>query len=150
LWAKPWNFCLLCWKSNTMSSYSDTTSYNSSPDRSGGATSLFNSANKKIFSILSVLVIYWQESLVEIKKKDVLPSFVNVKALLFSLQYEHGSFSCMLQPETIPYAGKSLIVHIKFAFIWKFCFLDTSYVKAPDDHNYFNSSINKQKRTSIF
>jgi hypothetical protein len=50
-------------------------------------------------------------------KKDVLPSFVNVKALLFSLQYEHVRFSCMLQPETIPYAGKSLIVHIKFAFI---------------------------------
>jgi hypothetical protein len=34
-------------------------------------------------------------------KKD-LPSFVGVNALLFSIQYGHASFSCMLQPETIP------------------------------------------------
>ena len=63
-------------------------------------------------------------------EKDVLPSFVNVKALLFSIQYGHASFSCVLQLETILYTGKSLIVHIKVVFIWKFCFLDTSYVKA--------------------
>jgi hypothetical protein len=47
------------------------------------------------------------------KKKDVLLLFVNMKAFLFSIQYEHASFPCVLQPETISYAGKSLIVHIK-------------------------------------
>jgi hypothetical protein len=36
------------------------------------------------------------------KKKDVLPLFISVNALLFSMQYGHASFSCMLQPETIP------------------------------------------------
>jgi hypothetical protein len=36
------------------------------------------------------------------KKKDILSLFVNVNALLFSMQYGHASFPCMLQLETIP------------------------------------------------
>jgi len=36
------------------------------------------------------------------KKKEVLPLFVSVNALLFSIQYGHASFPCVLQPETIP------------------------------------------------
>jgi hypothetical protein len=31
----------------------------------------------------------------------------------------------MVQSETILYEGKSLIVHIKVAFIWEFGFLET-------------------------
>jgi hypothetical protein len=42
------------------------------------------------------------------------------------MQYGLASFSCVLQPETIPEAGKSLIVHIKVALIRKFYFLDIS------------------------
>ena len=45
-----------------------------------------------------------------------------LKALLFSIQYEHANFSCVVQLETISYIEKSLIVHIKVDFIWKFCF----------------------------
>jgi hypothetical protein len=45
-------------------------------------------------------VIRWQEPLVVVRK-DVLPLFVSVNALLFSIQYEHASFPCMLQPEII-------------------------------------------------
>jgi len=43
-----------------------------------------------------------------------------------------------------------LIVHIKAALIRKFCFLDISLVKALEDHNCANSSINGQRQTSIF
>jgi hypothetical protein len=43
-----------------------------------------------------------------------------------------------------------LIVHIKAALITKFCFLEISYVKALEDHNYVNSSINGRRQTSIF
>jgi hypothetical protein len=56
---------------------------------------------KKIIYVLSVLVISWQETLVTVKK-DLLPLFVSVNALLFSMHYEHASFPCMLQSETIP------------------------------------------------
>jgi hypothetical protein len=38
------------------------------------------------------LVIRWQEPPMEVKKKDVLPQFVSVNALLFSIQYRHVSF----------------------------------------------------------
>jgi hypothetical protein len=51
------------------------------------------------------------------KKKKVLPSYVNRKALLFSIQYGHVNFPYMVQSETILYEGKPLIVHIKVAFI---------------------------------
>jgi hypothetical protein len=97
LWVKPkpGNFCLPDWKPNTMSSYSDTTSCNFSPERRGGATSFFNSANKEILSVLSVLVIHWQEMTVSIKKEG-LPPFVSVNALLFYMQYGHASFLCIL------------------------------------------------------
>jgi hypothetical protein len=61
----------------------------------------FNSANKKILSVLSAPVIRWQEMTVTVKKK-VLPPFVSVNALLFSMQYGHASFPCVLQSETIP------------------------------------------------
>jgi hypothetical protein len=46
-------------------------------------------------------VIRWQETTVAVKKK-ALPLFVNVNALLFSMQYGHASFSCVLQAKTIP------------------------------------------------
>jgi hypothetical protein len=45
-------------------------------------------------------VIHWQKPPMTVKK-DVLPSFVIVNALLFSILYEHTSFPYMLQPETI-------------------------------------------------
>jgi len=46
----------------------------------------FNSANKEIIYVLSVPVIRWQETTVAVKKK-VLPLFVSVNALSFSMQY---------------------------------------------------------------
>jgi hypothetical protein len=45
-------------------------------------------------------VIRWQETTV-IVKKEALPPFVSVNALLLSMQYRHASFPCVLQPETI-------------------------------------------------
>jgi hypothetical protein len=66
-----------------------------------GCNILFNFANKKILYVLSVPVIRWQETTVTVKK-EALPLFVSVNALLFSIQYRHASFPCVLQPETIP------------------------------------------------
>jgi hypothetical protein len=65
-----------------------------------GCNILFNSANKKIFYVLSVRVIRWQEMLAIVKKRRFM--FVSVNALLFSMQYRHASFSYVLQPEIIP------------------------------------------------
>ena len=65
-----------------------------------GCNIIFNSAKKKIFFVVSVPMICWQESSMVVKK-DVLALFVNVNALLFSMQYGHVSFPCVLQPETI-------------------------------------------------
>jgi hypothetical protein len=45
-------------------------------------------------------VICWEQMMVTVKKK-ALPPFISVNALLFSMQYGHASFPCMLQPETI-------------------------------------------------
>jgi hypothetical protein len=66
-----------------------------------GCNILFNSANKEILYVLSVPVIRWQETTVAVKK-EALPLFVNVNALLFSMQYGHASFPCVLQAKTIP------------------------------------------------
>jgi len=66
-----------------------------------GCNIFFNSANKKIFFILSVPVIKWQEATVTVKK-EALPMFASVNALLFSIQYGHVSFPYVLQPESIP------------------------------------------------
>jgi hypothetical protein len=66
-----------------------------------GCNILFNSANKEIFFVLSVPVIMWQETKVTVKK-EALPPFLSVNALLFSMQYGHASFPCVLQPESIP------------------------------------------------
>jgi hypothetical protein len=66
-----------------------------------GCNILFNSANKKIIYVLSVPMIRLQEMMVAVKK-EALPLFVSVNALLFSMQYGHVSFPCVLQPETIP------------------------------------------------
>jgi len=66
-----------------------------------GCNILINSANKEIFYVLSVPVIMWQETTVTIKK-EALPLFVSVNALLFSMQYGHASFPCVLQQESIP------------------------------------------------
>jgi hypothetical protein len=35
-------------------------------------------------------------------KKKALPPFLSMNALLFSVQYRHASFPCVLQPESIP------------------------------------------------
>jgi hypothetical protein len=43
-----------------------------------------------------VPVIRWQETSVAVKK-EALPSFVSVNTLLFSMQYGHTSFPCVLQ-----------------------------------------------------
>jgi hypothetical protein len=66
-----------------------------------GCNIIFNSTNKEIFFVLFVPVIMWQETMVTVKK-EVLPPFVSVNALLFSMQYGHASFPCVLQPESIP------------------------------------------------
>ena len=58
---------------------------------------LFNSANKEIVYVLSISMIRWQKMTVVVKKK-ALPLFVSVNALLFSMQYGHSSFPCVLQP----------------------------------------------------
>ena len=50
-----------------------------------GCNILFNSANKEIIYALSVPVICWQEITVTVKKKEALPPFVSVNALLFSI-----------------------------------------------------------------
>ena len=60
-----------------------------------GCNILFNSANKKIISVFSIPVICWQEMPVAIKK-DILPLFISVNALLFSMQYGLASFLCVL------------------------------------------------------
>jgi hypothetical protein len=52
-----------------MSPYSDTTLYNSLPERRGGATSFSTLPTKKILSFLSVPVIHWQEMQVAVKKR---------------------------------------------------------------------------------
>jgi hypothetical protein len=66
-----------------------------------GCNILFNSANKEIPFVISVNVIRWQETMMTVKK-EALPPFVSVNALLFSIQYGHARFPCVLQPETIP------------------------------------------------
>jgi len=65
-----------------------------------GCNILFNFANKEIIFVLSVPMIRWQETMVTIKK-EALPPFVSMNALLFSIQYGHASFPCVLQPEII-------------------------------------------------
>jgi len=55
-----------------MSPYSDTTSYNSSPERRGGVTSFSTLPTNKFFSVLSVPVIMWQETTMIVKKKVYL------------------------------------------------------------------------------
>jgi hypothetical protein len=49
-----------------------------------GCNIFFNSANKEIFYILSIPVMKWQEATVAIKK-EALPPFASVNALLFSM-----------------------------------------------------------------
>jgi hypothetical protein len=66
-----------------------------------GCNIIFNSANKEILYVLSEPMIRWQETTVTVKKKEALPPFVIMNALLFSMQYGHAIFPCMLQPETI-------------------------------------------------
>jgi len=79
-------------------------------------------------------------------KKDVLPLFFKVKALLFFIQYRHANFQCVLQLEIISYTGKLFIVHIKVVFIWKVCFLLTSYIKVLNDttNSTYQSTVKKQ------
>jgi len=60
-----------------------------------GCNIFFNFANKEIFFVLSVPVIKWQEATVTVKK-EALPPFASVNALLFSMQYGHVSFPCVL------------------------------------------------------
>jgi hypothetical protein len=60
-----------------------------------------------------------------------------MKTLLFFIQYKNANFLCVFQLETIMYAGKSLIVHIKVIFIWKIYFLEVLYVKVLKNHNCF-------------
>jgi len=55
----------------------------------------FNSTYKKVIFVPFVLMTGWQEPPMIIIK-DVLSSFVKVKTLLFSIQYGHTNFSCML------------------------------------------------------
>jgi hypothetical protein len=50
-----------------------------------GCNIIFNSADKEILSVLSVPTIRWQETTVIVKKKEALPPFVSVNALLFSI-----------------------------------------------------------------
>src|SRR3954468_18043322 len=66
------------------------------------------------------------------------------------MQIGHDSFPCVLHPESIPYDGKSLIVHIKAARMSKKFFLATSYVLKPTCHSDFSSSIKGCRYTSIF
>jgi hypothetical protein len=67
LWVKPKqeNFYLPDWKPNAMQFFTKKTQ---------GCNILFNSANKEIFSILSLPVICWQETMVAVRKK----SFISV------------------------------------------------------------------------
>jgi len=60
-----------------------------------------------------------QEPLITIKKK-VLPSFIKVKFLLFSIQYGHANFPCVLHPKNISYTGKSFIVPSKLSLFENF------------------------------
>jgi hypothetical protein len=50
-----------------------------------GCNIIFNSADKEILFVLSVPTIRWQETTVIVKKKEALPPFVSVNALLFSI-----------------------------------------------------------------
>ena len=80
------------------------------------------------------------------QKKMFYHHLLTWRHFLFSMQYEYVGFPYVLQLEIIPYTRKSLIIHIKIAFIWNLCFLDASFVKALDDHNCLNSSINRWRQ----
>ena len=84
-----------------MSPYSDTTSCNFSPERRGDATSFSTLPIKYLFSYFCTCD-YMARNDDDSKKKEVLPLFVSMNALLFSMQYGHASFPCVLQPESIP------------------------------------------------
>ena len=69
--------------------------------KDAGVQHHFQLANKEILYVLSEPMIRWQETTVTVKKKEALPPFVIMNALLFSMQYGHVIFPCMLQPQTI-------------------------------------------------
>ena len=52
-----------------------------------------------------------------INNKRHLLLFVKMETLLYFIQYEYADFPCVLQPETISYAKRSLIAYIKVVFI---------------------------------
>lgn len=65
------------------------------------------------------------------------------------MQHGHANFPFVLQPDRLAYVGKSLIVHINDAFIWKFWLFGTSFVSIPLSCNIFNSSIKGLKYALI-
>jgi len=103
LWVKPKprNFCLPDWRPNTMSrtlTQHQTILYR----KDAGVQHPF-----QLFQQRNHLCSFYTcDSATrndgDSKKKEALPPFVSVDALLFSIQYGHASFSCVLQPETIP------------------------------------------------
>jgi len=54
--------------------------YNYLPNDSDDVSSLSTLPTKGVFSVISVLVIQWKELPMVINKKNIVPSFVNVKA----------------------------------------------------------------------
>jgi hypothetical protein len=92
-------------------------------------------------------MIGWQEPLMTIKKND-LPSFVKVKALLFFIQYGHANFIWVLQQKIILYVEKSLIVHIKLSSSEDFVFLYFIYQSPKWPQS--TQLINQRSKTNIY
>ena len=69
-------------------------------------------------------MISGQEPPMEVKP-TTFPTIIQCECL--SVLHGQANLPCVLQPDNIPYAGKSLIVDIKATLIRKFFLLETSY-----------------------
>jgi len=68
-------------------------------------------------------MISGQEPPMEVKP-TTFPTIIQCECL--SVLHGQANLPCVLQPDNIPYAGKSLIVHIKAAFIKKHTPINTT------------------------
>ena len=65
------------------------------------------------------------------------------------MQYGQANFPVIMQPDSMPYAGKSFMIHISATLIWKFSFNEISYIATPTSQSIFNSSMSCYRNISI-